>query len=181
MNAPYRYLRRVWILFFLAALFFSIDALSKYWVDQRFISTRYASPFYPFGGIGVFQNFLGIDFAINKTNNTGGAWSIFAEYPQALLIIRIGIACFLLIYAIFFNKDRRKDFPFMFILTGAAGNIIDTFIYGSVVDMFHFVLWGYSFPIFNVADMLIFFGAAAMIFQELLKKIRFYATESSKS
>ena len=175
--------RRVWILLFLAVFFFIIDAVSKYWVDQHLVPIRYSSPFYPFGGIGVFQNFLGIDFSINKASNTGGAWSLFSSFPKALLIVRIGIILFLLIYAIFFNKDRRRDLPFMLILTGAAANIVDTFIYGSVVDMFHFVLWGYSFPIFNVADMLIFFGVFIIIFQELFKKIRGKsdAAQSSKS
>ncbi|MCB1083693.1 MAG: signal peptidase II [Simkania sp.] len=173
--------RRVWILVFLAVVFFIIDAASKYWVDQHLIHIRYASPFYPFGGIGVFQNFLGIDFAINKASNTGGAWSLFSAYPKALLVARIAIILSLLTYALFFNKDRKRDLPFMLILTGAAANIVDTFIYGSVVDMFHFVLWGYSFPIFDVADMLIFFGVTIMIFQELLKKVRSHAAQPSKS
>lgn len=173
--------RRVWILVFLAVVFFIIDAASKYWIEEHLIHIHYAPPFYPFGGIGVFQNVLGIDFAINKASNTGGAWSLFSTFPKTLLVVRIAIILSLLCYAFFFNKDRRRDLPFMLILTGAIANIVDTFIYGSVVDMFHFVLWGYSFPIFNVADMLIFFGVTIMIFQELLKKIRSHAAEPSKS
>lgn len=169
----------MWILLFLAAVFFAVDAASKYWVDQHLMHVRYASPFYPFGGIGVFQDFLGIDFAINKASNTGGAWSLFSSYPKALLIVRIGIILSLLTYALFFNKDRRRDLPFMLILSGAAANITDYFIYGSVIDMFHFVFWGYSYPIFNVADMLIFFGVTTMIVQELIKKIRSHAAQPS--
>lgn len=164
---------------FFAVVFFTIDAALKYWVDQHLTSIHYSSPFYPFGGIEVFQDFLGIDFSINKASNTGGAWGIFSSFPKALLIARIGIILSLLIYAIFFNKDRRRDLSFMLVLTGAAANIGDTFIYGSVVDMFHFVLWGYSFPIFNVADMLIFFGVSIMIGQELFKKIGSYETQPS--
>lgn len=173
--------RRVWILLFLAAVFFTIDVASKYWVDQHLMHIRYASPFYPFGGIAVFQDFLGIDFAINKASNTGGAWSLFSSYPKALLVVRIGIILSLATYAVFFNKERKRDLPYMLILTGAAANIADYFIYGSVVDMFHFILWGYSFPIFNVADMLIFFGVSTLIIQELIKKIRSHAAQPSQS
>ncbi len=173
--------RRVWILVFLAVVSFIIDAASKYWVDQNLIHIRYATPFYPYGGIGVFQNVLGIDFAINKASNTGGAWSLFSTFPKTLLVVRIAIILSLLSYALFFNKERKRDLPFMLIITGALANIADTFIYGSVVDLFHFVLWGYSFPIFNVADMLIFFGVTIMIFQELLKKIGSHAAQPSKS
>ncbi|MDJ0652177.1 MAG: signal peptidase II [Simkaniaceae bacterium] len=172
---------RVWIFIFLAIVFGVIDAAFKYWVDQHLMHIRYATPFYPYGGIGVFQNVFGIDFAINKANNTGGAWSLFSAFPKTLFMVRIAIILSLLGYVFFFNKDRKRDFPFMLIITGALANIGDTFIYGSVVDMFHFVLWGYSFPIFNVADMLIFFGVATMIFQELIRKIGSHAAQSSKS
>ncbi|MCB1080337.1 MAG: signal peptidase II, partial [Chlamydiia bacterium] len=41
-----------------------------------------------------------------------------------------------------------------------------------VIDMFHFVLWGYSFPVFNVADMMIFFGVATLLIQSLLEKVK---------
>ncbi len=172
---------RVWILLFLAAVFLLIDAASKYWVEQHLIPIHFSSPIYPFGGIGVFQDFLGIDFCINRASNTGGAWSLFSSYPKALLIARIGIILSLFIYTIFFNKERNRDLPFTLILAGAAANIADFFIYGAVVDMFHFILWGYSFPIFNVADMLIFFGVSIILVQELLKKYRSNAAQPSQS
>ncbi|MDN3509162.1 MAG: signal peptidase II [Candidatus Neptunochlamydia sp.] len=171
----------MWILVFSAVVFFIIDAASKYWVEEHLIHIQYATPFYPFGGIGVFQNVLGIDFAINKASNTGGAWSLFSTLPKTLLVVRIAIILSLLSYAFFFNRDRKRDLPFMLIITGALANIVDTFVYGSVVDMFHFILWGYSFPIFNVADILIFFGVTIMIFQELLKKIGSHAAHPSRS
>ncbi|MEM8727909.1 MAG: signal peptidase II [Chlamydiota bacterium] len=169
------------ILVFLAIVFFIIDAVSKYWVDRNLIPIQYATPHYPFGGIGVFQNVFGIDFAINKVNNNGGAWGLFASFPKALFVVRIVIILALLSYVLFFNRDGKKELSFTLIITGALANIADTFIYGSVVDLFHFVLWGYSFPIFNVADTLIFFGVAIMIFQELLRKVGSYAAQPSKS
>jgi len=173
--------RRVGILLFLGSVFFIIDAISKYWVNENLLHIAYAPPFYPFGGIGVFKNFIGIDFAINKASNTGAAWSLFSSYPKALLILRIGMVFFLLIYILLFNKIRKREFPLMLILTGAGANILDTFVYGAVIDLFHFVLWGYSFPIFNVADILIFSGVVIMIFQELFKKAGLNEAEPSQN
>lgn len=173
--------KRVWILFFFAALFLIIDAASKYWVNAHLPSIQSSIPLYPYGGIAVFQNAFGIDFSINKTLNTGSAWSLFSSFPHALLIARIAIVVALMSYTLFFNKDRRRDLPLLLILTGAVGNIVDFFIYGAVIDMFHFVLWGYSYPIFNVADMLIFFGVASLFIQELLKKRRSHAAKPSQN
>lgn len=174
-------LRRVWILLFLAAVFLIIDAASKYWVNAHLPLIQTAPPLYPYGGIGVFHNFLGIDFSINKASNLGGAWSIFSSYPHALLIARLVIISTLVIYTLFFNKVRSRDIPLLLILTGAIGNIVDFFIYGAVVDMFHFVFWGYSYPIFNVADILIFFGVFTLLIQEFLKRRHSHAAQSSQS
>jgi len=95
--------------------------------------------------------------------------------------VRIGIILALAVYTFFINPLKKRTFPFLLIIIGALANIIDVFIYGAVVDMFHFVLWGYSYPVFNVADMLIFFGVAILIMQiisEKLKKDPINATES---
>lgn len=48
------------------------------------------------------------------------------------------------------------------IVTGAAANAFDYLRYGYVVDFFHFTFWGYSFPIFNLADTYITLGAASL-------------------
>jgi signal peptidase II len=56
------------------------------------------------------------------------------------------------------------------IATGAIGNILDYFIYGHVVDVFYFVFWGYSFPVFNVADSIIFCGIVVLFLQSFLER-----------
>lgn len=173
--------KRVWILFFFAALFLTIDAASKHWVYLHLPLIGESSLLYPYGGIGVFRKVLGIDFSINKATNTGGAWSIFSSYPHALLIVRVAIISLLTLYTLALNKERSRDIPLLLIITGAIGNIIDFFAYGSVIDMFHFVFWGYSYPIFNVADILIFFGVFTLLFQELLKKRKSRAAKPSQS
>lgn len=171
--------RRVFRFIFLALLLFICDAFTKHLVLTKLPNMYYSSPFYPYGGVGVFQDFLGIDFCINRVGNRGGAWGLFATYPNILLIFRIGIILGGFVYAAFINKVRKRDLPFLLILTGASCNIFDCFLYGFVVDMFHFILWNYSFPVFNVADMMIFFGVSTLIIQSLMEKIRPYETQPS--
>lgn len=177
--------RRAWKFLFYAALLFLLDVVTKYWVETHLLKVDYAYPFYPYGGIGIFQNFLGIDFTINRISNAGGAWGIFSSYPIALLYLRIGIIFSLFIYTIFFNKERKKSIPLMLILLGASANVLDFFIYGSVVDMFHFMLGNYSFPVFNVADMMIFFGVSTLLIQSMMEKFkpakRSHAYQSSEN
>lgn len=140
-----------------------IDFFSKCWVHTHLSSPSFSPYHYPYGGIGLFQNFFGIDFCINYVTNKGVAWGLFASYPFLLLVIRILLIFLISIYAYFFSKGFFRQLSLLLIITGAVGNIFDSFYYGFVIDLFHFTLWGYSFPVFNVADSLIFLGIAAMI------------------
>ena len=164
--------RRVFRFIFFSLFLFLCDAYTKHLVFTRLPDAHGIAPFYPYGGVGVFQGFLGIDFCINYVTNQGGAWGLFSAYPIPLLVLRICIILAVFIYTLFVNKHRKRDLPFLLILTGASGNILDYFIYGFVVDMFHFTLWGYSFPVFNVADVMIFLGISTLLLQSLCEKIR---------
>jgi signal peptidase II len=52
---------------------------------------------------------------------------------------------------------------FALMLSGAAGNLIDRALFGYVIDFLDFHWSGNHFPVFNVADSMIFIGAAFMI------------------
>ncbi len=142
-------------------LLLAFDAALKGWI-------YFSLP--PYSHIGVFQNVLGIDFSIVRTFNTGAAWSVFSSHPHILLSVRILILVCLTLYALFFNKERWRALPFLLILTGAFGNILDFFLYGAVVDMFAFNLWGYNYPVFNIADSLVCIGVVYMVFRSLFTK-----------
>jgi signal peptidase II len=124
---------------------------------------------YPYGGIGVFKNFAGIEFSINHMTNTGAAWGVLGNYQLPLIILRIGLIAGLLIYLFYFNQHSSWQLPLILIIAGASGNVIDFFVYGHVVDMFHFVLWGYDFPVFNLADSAISIGIASLFILSFAK------------
>lgn len=142
---------------------FVVDLLSKFYIQEYLPRMSRAFPAYPYGGIGVFKDFFGIEFSLTHHINKGAAWGILSDWQQALLLFRIALVIGLVIYVVFLNKKREWDIPFALIIAGAAGNVLDYFLYGHVIDMFHFVFWGYDYPVFNVADCAIFIGIAWLI------------------
>lgn len=141
-----------------------IDQLTKAFVYHYLPVIDSSLYWYPYGGIGVFQNFAGIEFSINHMTNTGAAWGILGNYQLSLIILRIGLILGICVYLFYFNRHSSWQLPLVLIIAGALGNVLDFFIYGHVVDMLHFVLWGYDFPIFNLADTAISIGIASLFF-----------------
>lgn len=147
-----------WLALTVIALVLLIDFLTKFWVQSGLPNTHFVQPIYPYGGIGVFKNLWGIEFSITHTTNRGAAWGILADYHNYLLYFRLFLVVGLIVYSIFYNKHPTWRIPLGLIIAGALGNIFDFYLYDHVVDMFHFIFWGYPYPVFNVADTSIFIG-----------------------
>lgn len=160
--------------------FLMIDVLTKAYSYFYLPPLAWSTSTYPYGGIGVFKNFFGIDFSINYVMNKGAAWGVLASFQEYLLYARMLIIAGLLTYLLFGKMEYFKRFSLSLVATGAIGNVIDYFAYGHVVDMFYFVLWGYSFPVFNVADSLIFTGICFLFLNSFLEKKRADAILDSK-
>lgn len=142
----------------IAVAIFLLDFVSKLLTHLYLPLMSYSPLVYPYGGIGIFKNILGVEFSLSHTTNRGAAWGIFAHFQHYLLIFRIFLVILLIGYFFLHNEARSRRMPLALIVVGALGNVLDNFVYGHVVDMFHFVLWGYDFPVFNVADAAIFLG-----------------------
>jgi signal peptidase II len=119
---------------------------------------------YPYGGIGIFSNFLGISFSLNMIVNTGAAWGMFAGHSGLLFGLRTAVIVGLVSYLLFYRSGSTPKIPLWLVVIGALGNAIDYALYGHVIDFFHFVFWGYSFPIFNLADSYITLGVLGILF-----------------
>ena len=160
---------------FLLAFFLCIDISVKFFTVHHIPLTWWSNASYPYGGIGVFKNFLGISFSINHIENTGAAWGFFSSYPFALFCVRISILIILGFYLFFLSRRGKNIFPYILIFSGAGGNVLDFLFYGKVIDMFHLNFWGYSYPLFNVADVLICLGIFwLLLFPIFEKKDRVY-------
>ena len=158
---------------FTLILFF--DFCTKYWVAHHLpLIQPYLG--YPFGGIGIL-NTAALKISIVHTTNTGTAWGLLSNYQGLLLFFRIAITGGILGYLIFFTPPKRLRMPLTCIAAGALGNIIDFFLYGHVIDMFYFIFYHYSYPIFNIADSAIFCSVIYLLLTS--KKIKFRRHASS--
>jgi signal peptidase II len=164
-----KFQRQLVLPLYFGIIVFIADYVTKFLTNAYLPLMRPNWLWYPYGGIGVFKNFFGIEFSISHQINRGAAWGALADYQLPLLYLRIILVLTLIIYALFFNKRHERTIPIALIITGAVGNILDYFIYGHVVDMLHFVLWGYDFPVFNLADTSIFIGISSLIVLSFLE------------
>lgn len=107
-------------------------------------------------------------FYITYTQNTGGAWSLGGDNPAFMTVVIIltfvALAVFMLLL---FFPDKRKNLFFIISLSlitgGATGNLVDRLAFGYVRDFLSFYPFGYSFPIFNVADVALVIGVILMV------------------
>ncbi len=158
------------LLFFLgvAAMVILLDVFSKRFTVENIppiFSYRY-----PYGGIAVFHDFLGVDFSLNHATNTGAAWGIFSNYKNALLLFRAVLITGMLGYLLFFQMPRLRRLAFSLVVAGAFGNVLDHLFYGHVIDMFHFSFANYHFPVFNIADVFISMGVMYLIYEGFFVK-----------
>jgi signal peptidase II len=105
---------------------------------------------------------LGIDLFWTLTYNPGAAWGVFGSFPTVLLLFRILFILLLFAIIVLAQISPLSKMVLAAILGGACSNIIDTIMWGHVVDMIHLRLWGWDYPVFNVADMGICIGSAAL-------------------
>jgi len=139
-------------IYVLAFTFFIIDFLSK----QAIIN------FIDLGDkIPIINNF----FYLTHVTNTGGAWSILSGYT--MILIFIGALTVVYIDKNFIHEELTKKelISFALLIGGIIGNIFDRVVYQKVVDFLDFNIFGYSFPVFNFADICIVLGALIMIIQ----------------
>ena len=124
--------------------------------------------------VKIIPNFLYITYV----KNYGAAWSMFSGQRLFLIIISVVGAIFVL-YLIKQEKklDTFKNIYYSFLLGGIVGNFIDRLFLGSVIDYIDTYIFGYNFPVFNLADSLIVCGVILMIIESVVKN---YGKSNSK-
>lgn len=145
----------VGLIWCLALLCVGLDFFTKGWVFHSFNPPPSSYAVFPYGGYPVFKGVLGIDCTLQKVINLGGAWGVLSQFTKALVVLRIVLVLVLFVRILKGPQGRSGYAPLVFISFGALANIIDYFRFEGVVDWIHLNLWGYSFPVFNIADMMI--------------------------
>ena len=123
-----------------------LDIGSKFLVSRIFILNESKT---------IIDNFLNITYV----RNTGAAWSILDNNTWIVTVISLLIIIGI-IYYVYRNRVSKKilKIGYGLILGGAIGNFIDRIVYGYVIDFIDIDIFGWNYPIFNLADMFIIVG-----------------------
>jgi signal peptidase II len=131
--------------------------------------SRYQNMF-PFA---FFLLLLGIDQLLKYTVRHLGGFYIcnpdiafgirLPEYIFWIFWIAIVFFIFLIIIK---NYQGKEVYPWLAILAGAMGNLIDRLFMDCVLDFINIQIW----PIFNLADCFIVLGAIILIYRHWRKK-----------
>ena len=81
-------------------------------------------------------------------------------------IIIAGITVALASYAAIRYLNHQLILGEILVLAGSCSNLVDRFIYGGVVDFILLSYGGWSFPVFNCADVCIVIGIGLMLFEQ---------------
>lgn len=120
-------------------------------------------------------------FNLIRLHNTGAAFSMLSNAPPLFFVtlgvaVSVGILIWLRRHP---HTERLMAVGLALILGGALGNVMDRVGRGYVVDFIDFYWGGWHFAAFNVADMAISVGAAALILDAFLQWRRERAARKS--
>ncbi len=134
-----------------------LDQLSKILVESRLAHGE---------RVPLVEGFLYITHA----RNPGAAFGLFSWMASDGKVMGFAVVSLvaILVIAAFYHRlapgDRLQSLGLSLVLAGASGNFIDRIWRSEVVDLLHVRLWsGYAWPDFNVADLCIIMGVAALI------------------
>jgi len=139
------------------------DQLSKHWAGKHLKNQPMRVVIKNVLELGYTENH-GMVFGINNRNDNAFSRNI-------LLILRLLLSIGLSIYLVI-NHEKGLFFhlPFLLILAGAIGNVIDSLRFGHVTDFIHMHLgtildWPF---LYNLADAYVCIGMGILILQSLI-------------
>lgn len=119
--------------------------------------------------IGQSIPILGEFLQLTSHRNAGAAWGMFQGQMIFFYIVTV-IVIALLMYI--YKKEAKDNFlmqlSITLLLAGAIGNFIDRVLFQQVVDFVDVLIFGYDFPIFNVADSALTIGVILMLIEFFL-------------
>ena len=118
-------------------------------------------------GIQIIPGF----FRITHTENTGAAFSLFADSPshwKTAMLISFSVVAMIVVSVLLWKQSRARTMTgiaLSLILGGAVGNLWDRVASGRVVDFLLFYVKSYQWPVFNLADSAIVVGASLLVLE----------------
>jgi signal peptidase II len=145
--------REVALIFAVVAL----DQITKYAIEARLSLGQ---------SIELIKGF----FSLTYTRNTGAAWSILTGQMTFFYIIST-IALIVMTYFLWKTdkKETLQRVALALLIAGTLGNFIDRLMFQYVRDFLDFIIIGYDFPIFNVADISLNVAIGLLILEAFLE------------
>lgn len=112
-------------------------------------------------------------FRLTHTENTGAAFSLFADSPshfRTALLIGFSIVAIIVVMILLWQQKHAltlTGIALSLILGGAAGNLWDRIARGRVIDFLLVYYKQYQWPVFNLADSAIVVGACLLVIEIL--------------
>lgn len=110
------------------------------------------------GGIWPNRVIIPGFFEITYLKNTGMAWSMLSGQQAFLCVVAAVAIGFMLYYLLFKKPTGLLRIAVSLMMAGATGNLIDRLFLNYVRDFLNFYIFGYDFPVFNVADSALTIG-----------------------
>lgn len=117
--------------------------------------------------ITVIENFL----YITSHRNRGAAWGILQGQMWFFYVITTIVIIGIIIYIQKAAKGKMLlGVSLGLMLGGAIGNFIDRVFRKQVVDFINTYIFGYDFPVFNIADSALVVGVTLLMIQMFLEE-----------
>ena len=159
MPAPRRAMDARPALLLIAAAVIVLDWLSKVWITHHVPR-------------GQFITLIPGVFRLSHVNNTGAAFSLFAESlsPHVVrdFLIGFSVLAVIVVLGMIWRVGRVMSVTgvaLALILGGALGNLYDRVRYSYVIDFLEVRIVHYHWPDFNVADSCIVIGACLLLLE----------------
>ena len=110
-------------------------------------------------------------FRITHTENTGAAFSLFADSPshwKTAMLIGFSVIAMIVVSILLWKQSQPltlTGIALSLILGGAVGNLCDRVASGRVVDFLDVYYKTYHWPVFNLADSAIVVGASLLVLE----------------
>jgi len=144
--------------YLLSFIIIGFDQLTK-WIIVKFMDFGESIP--------VIENL----FYITSHRNQGAAWGILQGQMWFFYLITVIVIIFIIYYLQKYAKGRvLYGISLALMLGGAVGNFIDRLFRKEVVDFIDVKIFGYDFPIFNIADSSLTIGVILLIIAMFLEE-----------
>ena len=143
---------------FLILIVLGLDLASKYLAQIHLANTP---------ALTIIPNFFELTYVVN----TGAAWSIL-EGQRVFFIVLSSVVAVGLIYYLIKEQGKVMLIALSLMISGTLGNLYDRIAFGFVRDMLSFNLFGYQYPVFNIADSALVIGVFLIILDMFIKERR---------